>query len=99
MTLIYQNETYSIGHGAKSYIFQDFNQDSFLDLAVTNYDNHTFSILLGNGDGTFQTQQVYSTGENSYPWDIASADFNNDTFLDIGKYLSVYRVEHIYPAL
>ncbi|CAF4003628.1 unnamed protein product [Adineta steineri] len=88
MTLIHQSETYSIGHDAKSFILRDLNGDSFLDLAVTNYGDHTFSILFGNQNGTFQPQLVYSTGNGSYPWGIASGHFNNDTLLDIAITLS-----------
>ena len=32
----------------------DFNGDGKPDLAVTNYYNYSVSVLLGNGDGTFQ---------------------------------------------
>ena len=32
----------------------DFNGDGKLDLAVANYGSNTVSVLLGNGDGTFQ---------------------------------------------
>ncbi|CAF3987217.1 unnamed protein product [Adineta steineri] len=88
MTLIYQSAAYEIGHDAKSLIIHDFNRDSFLDLAVTNHGNHTFSILFGNGNGKFQAQQIYSTGNESYPWGITSADFDNDSFLDIAVTLS-----------
>ncbi|CAF0857414.1 unnamed protein product [Adineta steineri] len=88
MTLINQSETYSIGHDAKSFILRDLNGDSFLDLAIANYGDDTFSILFGNENGTFQPQQVYSTGNGSYPWGIASGDLNNDTFLDIAVTLS-----------
>jgi hypothetical protein len=90
MTLVYQSESYPTGHDPKSLILRDFDGDSFLDLAVTNSGNHTFSLLFGNGNGTFQTQRVYSTGIESYPWGIASGDFNNDTFLDIGKHRSTF---------
>ncbi|CAF0838670.1 unnamed protein product [Adineta steineri] len=88
MTLINQNETYPIGHDVKSFILRDLNSDSFLDLAVTNYGDHTFSILFGNEKGTFQPQQVYPTGIESYPWGIVSGDFDNDTFSDIAVTLS-----------
>ncbi|CAF1174405.1 unnamed protein product [Adineta steineri] len=88
MTLVYQSEVYPIGGDAKSLIIHDFNRDSFLDLAVTNHGNHTFSILFGNGNGTFRTQQTYSTGNQSYPWGITAADFNNDSFPDIAVTLS-----------
>ncbi len=32
----------------------DFNGDGQADLAVTDYNAHTVSVRLGNGDGTFQ---------------------------------------------
>ncbi|MFF2291292.1 FG-GAP repeat domain-containing protein, partial [Peribacillus butanolivorans] len=34
----------------------DFNNDGILDLAVSNNGDDNVSILLGNGDGTFQAQ-------------------------------------------
>jgi hypothetical protein len=57
-----------------------------LDLVVTNGNDNTVSVLLGNGDGTFQPQVAYSTG--SYPtgnnpqW-VAIADVNKDGHLDL----------------
>ncbi len=88
MTLKHQSQTYLTGgHSPTSVITGDFNQDSIVDLAVTNYDSHTLSVMLGNGDGTFQTQQIYSTGNGSGPTEIAAGYFNNDTLLDLGKCL------------
>jgi hypothetical protein len=85
MTLKYQVQTYLTGLEPKSLIINDFNRDSILDLAVTNYGDNTFSILLGNGNGTFQTQRSFSTGTMTGPYGIATGDFNNDTLLDLGK--------------
>jgi YVTN family beta-propeller protein len=59
----------------------DFNQDGKLDLAVANLNDDTVSVLLGNGDGTFQSQSVYATG--SGPAWIATGDFNGDGKLDL----------------
>ena len=59
----------------------DFNQDGKLDLAVANLNDNTVSVLLGNGDGTFQSQSVYATG--SGPTWIATGDFNGDGKLDL----------------
>ncbi len=89
MALSNQSVTYPIGFGGKSLVITDFNKDSIQDLAVTNYDDHTISVLLGNENGTFQMQEIYSTGNETYPWAITTGDFNNDTFLDLGKCFSV----------
>ncbi|HVR24090.1 MAG TPA: FG-GAP-like repeat-containing protein [Candidatus Polarisedimenticolia bacterium] len=59
----------------------DFNQDGKLDLAVANLNDDTVSVLLGRGDGSFQSQSVYATG--SGPTWIATGDFNGDGKLDL----------------
>lgn len=56
----------------------DFNGDGKLDLAVTD---SSFSILLGNGDGTFQKPINYSYTGLGIP--IATADFNGDGKADL----------------
>jgi hypothetical protein len=59
----------------------DFNGDGALDLALANWGTHNVGVLLGNGDGTFQTAVTYPTG--SYPASVASSDFNGDDLLDL----------------
>jgi hypothetical protein len=51
----------------------DFNGDGKPDMAVANYNSATASVLLGNGDGTFQSQQTYATDSN--PVFVAVGDF------------------------
>ncbi|MGH9641272.1 MAG: FG-GAP-like repeat-containing protein, partial [Terriglobales bacterium] len=58
-----------------------FNGDGHIDLAVVNQADNTVSILLGNGDGTFQPQTTVATGAG--PSAIAAADFNNDGKTDL----------------
>jgi len=66
----------------------DFNGDGILDLAV-GYDSmacpacnsNIVSILLGNGDGTFQAQSDYPVDESSDA--LAAGDFNGDGRLDL----------------
>jgi hypothetical protein len=59
----------------------DFNGDRHADLVVVDQNSNTVSVLLGNGDGTFQPKTDYATGAT--PWGIAVRDFNSDDKLDI----------------
>src|SRR5215467_10432955 len=59
----------------------DFNGDGKLDLAVSNYGDNSLSVLLGNGDGTFQAPQTTPVGTN--PGKVAVGDFNGDGKLDL----------------
>jgi hypothetical protein len=38
----------------------DFNGDSITDLAVANYSSNDISILIGNGNGSFQPAGNYA---------------------------------------
>ena len=62
----------------------DFNKDGALDLAVANTNSFspggTVSILLGNGNGTFQAALNYASTE---PYAIVVADLNHDGNLDL----------------
>ncbi|HLJ98140.1 MAG TPA: VCBS repeat-containing protein [Gemmataceae bacterium] len=63
----------------------DFNGDGHLDLVVVNHDSltDTVSVLLGNGDGTFQTSHVFLSGYANLPSSVAVGDFNGDGILDL----------------
>jgi hypothetical protein len=58
----------------------DFNHDGRLDIATAN-NSVGASILLGNGDGTFQSYK--SLGSSKGPTWIAAGDFNNDGTADL----------------
>ena len=75
------------GFNPQSVTVGDFNGDGKLDIAVLNLASvpggtGTVSVLLGNGDGTFQNHVDYSTG-GSFPRTVATADFNGDDKLDL----------------
>ncbi len=64
----------------------DFNGDGHLDLATANQGSSpTFagstSVLLGNGDGTFQSTVTLTAGISSY--DLITEDLNSDGSLDL----------------
>src|SRR6266581_2925877 len=67
--------------GPSNIVVGDFNGDGKPDLVVSNVDSNTISVLLGNGDGTFQAAQSLPVGLN--PWYFALGDFNSDGILDL----------------
>lgn len=70
----------------------DFNKDGYLDIATANMNRiqPSFSILFGNGDGTFALRETnYRSSGNS----VAIADVNADGNLDLvllGSQVTVY---------
>jgi hypothetical protein len=75
-------DTYSVA-------LADVNGDGKLDLVLENYcatnsncTNGTISVLLGNGDGTFQAAVNYGSG-GGFPYSFAVGDVNGDGKLDL----------------
>ena len=67
---------YPTGQVPGSVVVADFNGDGKPDLANISSGDNTVSVLLGNGDGTFQPHVDYATGD--YPVWEAVSDFNGD---------------------
>jgi hypothetical protein len=59
----------------------DVNSDGSLDFAVANAGSDDVSVLLGNGDGSFQAALTFPAG--SGPHGIAAGDLNGDGSLDL----------------
>jgi YD repeat-containing protein len=77
---------YSVGTTPVALVSGDFNNDKSQDLAVANKDSNNVSILLGNGNGTFQAAtQVAITGFTNPPSPraITAGLFHNATNLDL----------------
>lgn len=72
-----------LGEGSRPFAIatSDFNADGIDDLAVVNTKTDDISVLLGNGDGTFQTQLRFPVGDS--PFGLETADFNNDGKVDL----------------
>jgi hypothetical protein len=81
-------QQFAAGANPWSVVTADFNGDGIQDLAVANFTDSTVSILLGNGNGTFQpiacnsaTASDCTTGTE--PISLAVGDFNGDGKLDL----------------
>jgi hypothetical protein len=77
--------TYSTGYDSNPYSIAvgDFNHDNHLDIAIANYGTNNIGIFLGYSNGSFVSQQTYTTLPKSNPSSIAVGHFNNDNSLDI----------------
>jgi autotransporter-associated beta strand protein len=73
--------TFATGAEPGSIAVGDFRGDGLTDLAVVNRGSSTVSVLLGNGDATFQAAQNYPVGV--LPEAIAVADINGDSKPDL----------------
>jgi hypothetical protein len=71
------------GNDTTSVTVDDVNGDGKPDLLVANFtvdpgqDAGAMSVLLGNGDGTFQPATTYNAGGID-AWSVAAADVNGD---------------------
>ncbi len=80
--------SFPAGAGPFALMVGDFNGDGRPDVAVVDngdmYGNgQGVSILLGNGDGTFQTPATFIPMPGSDPTSIVAGDFTGDGVLDL----------------
>lgn len=70
----------------------DFNGDGKMDLASHNNGPSDISILLGNGDGTFNVVPTTLSSGIFLNDDLCSADFNGDGKMDLALSTGYYQV-------
>ncbi len=59
----------------------DLNHDGYLDIITVNQYSNDISVLMGNGDGTFQPAESFPAGTG--PTALVVGDFNGDGRLDV----------------
>jgi FG-GAP-like repeat len=73
-------------HGSQfliSVAVADFNNDQKLDVVIGDQSTETLSVLLGNGDGTFQPAKTITLASSGSVSFIVVADFNADNKPDL----------------
>jgi hypothetical protein len=77
--------TFATGPDPTSIALADLRGNGTLDVVTANFTfggaTGTVSVLLGNGDGTFQAKQDYAVGAN--PHNVQVADLDGDGHPDI----------------
>ena len=72
---------YTAGDHPESIFCADLDMDGDLDMAVANNFGYNISILINNGNGTFEDPVNYPAGDD--PFSIYCADFDGDEDIDI----------------
>src|SRR5438132_14402947 len=77
---------YPVNLNPSGIVIADFNGDGKMDLAASNAGvdadpGNTVSILLGNGDGTFDPEFDLDGSFEAY--DLTAADFDEDVRIDL----------------
>jgi hypothetical protein len=80
--------SYAVGNQPSSIVLDEFNSSNNANLGfvVTNFADNTYSVFVGNGDGTFtqvKGSPFHLPAGQTGPIAVTSADFNGDGIPDL----------------
>lgn len=70
-------------YGPRAIALGNLNNDTYLDVVVTNTIIDNIVVCIGQGNGNVLKQSEYSTGSHSDTWMAVIAHLNNDFRMDI----------------
>ncbi len=97
--------SYAVPGNVAGVALGDFNGDGQLDIAMTNQASSEtsacdcVSVLLGNGDGTFQEPPIITYPPHSLPEALAAGRFNDDGKLDLAVTLGFESTDKVQILL
>ena len=75
---------YSVGGGPHAALLAKLNADEHYDLVTADYDGHSVTVRLGNGEGAFGDPATYSSGfARPIGAAVGQANSDSDTSLDV----------------
>ncbi len=78
---LFPGAKFAAGNFPQSVAVADLDGDAVPDLVTANANSDDVSVLLGNGDATFQTAAAFAAGD--FPVSVAVADLDGDTVPDL----------------
>ena len=78
---LYPGRMFGVGVTPLDLAVGHMNNDAFLDAVTADAGSNQVSVLLGNGDGTFQGRRAFASGLT--PGSVIIADLNADNKLDV----------------
>lgn len=83
----------ALGTDSRDVELHDFDGNGTIDAFVVDNAANQYTILSGNGDGTFKSPRAYSLPAGLSPTELTATDFNSDGNLDI--YIAGYSTARI----
>lgn len=74
---------YTVGLAPEGVYAADFNNDDIADIVTLDFHSHSVSLLIGNGDGTFQPARTFPLIGTAFPAYGLIGDFNGDGNWDL----------------